>query len=453
MLRSFVRSGASSMRRAGMNVCAAVASRVSSSYSSGLNTTSVQVQARTISTSSTTASASISTSSSSATAAATATPVRPHTFLNNSVRKFSASASAEEAVFEFKNPFKTYLLEEGPANSGTVTKDELLSYFKTLTKFRRVEIVADTLYKARLIRGFCHLYDGQEAIVAGMEAALGPKDSVITAYRDHCHAMGRGDSAEQVLAELMGKETGSTKGKGGSMHFYNKENNFYGGNGIVGAQVPVGAGVAFAHKYRGDGGACISFFGDGAANQGQIYEAANMAGLWKLPQIFVCENNQYGMGTASTRSAASVEYYKRGHFIPGIWIDGMDVIQVREGLKFALEYVRENGPMFVEMHTYRYHGHSMSDPGISYRSRDEVSAVRSDRDCIDKVKTRLLDQGWATAKELKAMEKEIRKEVDVATEAAKAASAPADAELYNDVYAGDHPPFIRHCEYEESITN
>lgn len=319
-----------------------------------------------------------------------------------------------------------------------------------MAHFRRLEIVADTLYKQRLIRGFCHLYDGQEAIAAGMEAAITKKDSIITAYRDHCQQIGRGDTAFSVLSELLGKETGCSKGKGGSMHMYLAKNNFYGGNGIVGAQIPVGVGVAFAHKYRGEPNICVAMMGDGAANQGQVYEAANMAALWKLPVIILIENNKYGMGTAASRAAANPNFYTRGGTIPGLWVDGMDVLAVRTAFEWAKPFVLKNGPLFMELETYRYHGHSMSDPGVSYRTRDDVQLMRSQRDCIESIRKRIIDSGFATEEELKDIEKEIRRVLEEDTAKAKEAKELAVGGLIQDVYVGEAPPFIRGVEYETS---
>jgi len=236
------------------------------------------------------------------------------------------------------------------------------------------------------------------------------------------------------------------------MHFYYK--NFYGGNGIVGAQVPVGAGLAFTHKYKNDGGVTVCAYGDGAANQGQVFEAANMAALWKLPLILVCENNHYGMGTSSKRAASLPEFYNKGASfgIPGIWVDGMDVLAVKKGFTFAAEFCRSGkGPLFIELSTYRYHGHSMSDPGVSYRSRDEVDSVRKTRDPILIVRERLLEKKWATEKELKAIESEARSRVEKAIESAQKSPLPAPEELYTEVYHGEPPPYIRAVDPSKSV--
>lgn len=299
------------------------------------------------------------------------------------------------------------------------------------------------LYKAKMIRGFCHLSTGQEAVAAGMEAAITPKDSIITAYRCHGFTYTRGQSAKGILAELMGRKDGTSLGKGGSMHMF--ANEFYGGNGIVGAQVPVGAGVAFAHLYRGNGAMCFSLYGDGAANQGQVFEAYNMAKLWDLPVVFVCENNKYGMGTSDKRAAASTTYYTRGDYIPGFRVNGMDVLAVKEGCRFARDWTLSGkGPLVMELNTYRYGGHSMSDPGTTYRTREEIQHMRSTADPIMGLKDRLLSSGLATEEELKAMDKEIKAEIDQAVVEAKASPFPDMSELYTEVYAkGSEPPFLR----------
>jgi len=289
-----------------------------------------------------------------------------------------------------------------------------------------------------MIKGFCHLYDGQEAVGMGIEAAATWRDSVVTSYRDHTWQYTRGDSVKNVLGELMGKYCGPAKGKGGSMHMYAAKNNFYGGNGIVGAQTSIGAGLAFAHKYRGDGGVSFALYGDGAANQGQLFEAINIAALQKLPCIFVCENNKYGMGTSTDRGSYDTAYYARGQYIPGIQVDGMNVLAVREAVKVAMAHAREHGPIMMEMDTYRYHGHSMSDPGISYRTRDEVSGVRTARDPVALVKKWLLELELATADEIKSVEQMVRKEIDEAVEAAKSADPPPASELTRDIFSGTY---------------
>jgi len=347
------------------------------------------------------------------------------------------------------NPFRGYKLDPPPATA-TTTKEELISWFKQMTTWRRVEVAADNLYKAKQIRGFLHLYNGQEAIVAGYEAALNKDDHVITAYRCHANYMGRGGTPFECLSELIGKSTGCAAGKGGSMHMYKKDANFHGGNGIVGAQVPIGAGVAFGLKFNDKKNVCIAMYGDGAANQGQNYEAFNMASLWKLPVIFVCENNKYGMGTSAERAAANTEYFTRGDAVPGLKIDAMNVLSVKAGFAFAKEHALTKGPIIVEAETYRYMGHSMSDPGLAYRTRDEVSAIRAERDPIDKVKLYLLEHNLATEEELKGYEKEIKKEVDDAVKKAQEAPVPEIGELYTNVY-NDKPYFVRHTNLEDSL--
>lgn len=380
-----------------------------------------------------------------------------------STRAFSAAAANGDVKFEFAQPFKLHNLEEGPENHTYANREELLSFYRLMYTMRRMEITCDNEYKARTIRGFCHLYDGQEAVATGVEAALDRKDSWITSYRNHCTMLARGGTVKQVLGELFGTASGAVSGKGGSMHFYNKKENFYGGQGIVGAQVPVGAGLAFASKYnhKGEGlmPCAITMYGDGAANQGQIWEAANMAALWKLPAIFCIENNHYGMGTSAERSSSNTDYYTMGNKIPGIWCDGNDVLAVRECTRFLKKWCGEgNGPIYVEMNTYRYHGHSMSDPGVTYRNRDEISQMRASRDPIESVKKRLLEHSLATADEIKEIEKEVRAEVVKATKDAKASGRPEEATAFHDVYAdgkggNEFPPFIRFPDFSKSLVN
>mmetsp|Transcript_54773 Transcript_54773/g.90770 ORF Transcript_54773/g.90770 Transcript_54773/m.90770 type:complete len:421 (+) Transcript_54773:23-1285(+) len=335
---------------------------------------------------------------------------------------------------DFK-PMVGHLLETSSLpTSATTNKKELVEYYKKMYTMRRMEIAADVLYKGKFVKGFCHLYDGQEAVGMGIEAATTFADSIVTSYRDHTYQFTRGSSVAQVLGELLGKYIGPAKGKGGSMHMYSAKNNFYGGNGIVGAQVPIGAGLGFAHKYRGDGGVAFTLYGDGAANQGQIFEVVNMAALWQLPVIFVCENNQYGMGTATHRGSFDTEYHARGQYIPGIKVDGMNVLAVREAVKLAKAHALEHGPVMMEMDTYRYHGHSMSDPGITYRTRDEVSGVRSARDPVQLVKNWLTQYELVTSEEIKSIEQAVKKEVEEGVEAAKAAALPPHDELVRDIY-------------------
>jgi len=315
------------------------------------------------------------------------------------------------------------------------TKEELLKFYRDMLLIRRFEEKAGQLYGLGLIGGFCHLYIGQEAVAIGLQSALTPdKDSVITGYRDHGHMLAYGIDPNIIMAELTGRAAGISKGKGGSMHMFSTEHKFYGGHGIVGAQVSLGAGLAFAHKYNNDGGVCLAYFGDGAANQGQVYESFNMAELWKLPIIFVIENNQYAMGTSVNRASAEDQLYRRGESfrIPGLQVDGMDVLAVRGAAEVALDWVRSGkGPILLEMKTYRYRGHSMSDPA-KYRSREEVQAVREKSDPIDGCKEDLLKMG-VTEDELKVIEKEIRNIVNASAEFAEQAPEPELSELYTDV--------------------
>ncbi|VVA94091.1 unnamed protein product [Arabis nemorensis] len=354
-------------------------------------------------------------------------------------RPFSAafsrflSTDTTPITIETSLPFTAHLCDP-PSRSVESSSQELLTFYRTMALMRRMEIAADSLYKAKLIRGFCHLYDGQEAVAIGMEAAITKKDAIITAYRDHCLFLGRGGSLHEVFSELMGRQDGCSKGKGGSMHFYKKESSFYGGHGIVGAQVPLGVGIAFAQKYSKDEAVTFTMYGDGAANQGQLFEALNIAALWDLPAILVCENNHYGMGTAEWRAAKSPSYYKRGDYVPGLKVDGMDAFAVKQACKFAKDHALEKGPIILEMDTYRYHGHSMSDPGSTYRTRDEISGVRQERDPIERIKKLVLSHDIATEKELKDMEKEIRKEVDDAIAKAKDCPMPEPSELFTNVY-------------------
>ncbi len=320
------------------------------------------------------------------------------------------------------------------------TTGELLQFYKTMLLIRRFEERAGQLYGLGFIGGFCHLYIGQEAVAVGLQSALTPgKDSVITGYRDHGHMLAYGIDPKLIMAELTGRAAGISLGKGGSMHMFSTEHRFYGGHGIVGAQVPLGAGLAFGHKYSGDGGVCMAYFGDGAANQGQVYEAFNMAALWKLPVIFVIENNGYAMGTKVDRSSAETDFHLRGTSfrIPGMQVNGMDVLEVRGAANVALDYVRGgNGPLLMELKTYRYRGHSMSDPA-KYRSREEVQDVREKSDAIEAVKRDLAAAGVGED-DLKAIDKEIRQIVTEAADFAESSPEPEANELYTDVLVGSY---------------
>ncbi len=343
--------------------------------------------------------------------------------------KAASAAKAERPATSDSRLGTAPSYERATPNAADLTK-----IYRKMLLIRRFEERAGQMYGMGLIGGFCHLYIGQEAVVVGMQAAAGPVDSVVTGYRDHGHMLATGIPARAVMAELTGRAGGISKGKGGSMHMFSVEHRFYGGHGIVAAQVPIGTGLAFAHKYKGDGGVCMAYFGDGAANQGQVYESFNMAELWKLPAVYIIENNQYAMGTSVNRSSAEDQLYRRGESfrIPGMQVNGMDVLEVQAAATAALEWVRAgNGPLLLEMKTYRYRGHSMSDPA-KYRSRDEVTAMREKSDPIEAAKRDLLGVG-VTEDALKALEKDVRAEIADAADFAEQTPQPDVRELHTDV--------------------
>jgi pyruvate dehydrogenase E1 component alpha subunit len=326
---------------------------------------------------------------------------------------------------------------DGVNNTPVASSATLKKFYRDMLLIRRFEERAGQLYGMGMIGGFCHLYIGEEAVVVGMQANLKEGDQVITAYRDHGHMLACGMDPKGVMAELTGRAAGLSKGKGGSMHMFSSEKHFYGGHGIVGAQVPLGTGLAFANKYRGNGNITLAYMGEGAANQGQVYESFNMAKLWMLPVIYIIENNQYAMGTSVERASAQPNFFKRGESfnVPGQEVDGMDVEAVYLAGQKAVEFVRGGGgPIILEMKTYRYRGHSMSDPA-KYRTRDEVQSIRDRKDPIDKLAKRLTDRGLARDDELKVMDKEIRLVVNEAAEFAIETPEPDVSELYTDVLA------------------
>ena len=315
------------------------------------------------------------------------------------------------------------------------SKDQELTAYRRMLLIRRFEEKAGQMYGMGLIGGFCHLYIGQEAVVTGLMLDAKTGDQTVTAYRDHGHMLACGLDPKGVMAELTGRRGGLSKGKGGSMHMFSKEKHFYGGHGIVGAQVPIGTGLAFANRYRGNDNVCFTYFGDGASNQGQVYEAFNMAELWKLPVVYVIENNRYAMGTSITRSSALVDLSKRGQSfnIPGMQVDGMDVRAVKAAAAVALEWCRDGkGPIILEMQTYRYRGHSMSDPA-KYRTKDEVQKMREEHDPIEQVKARLLRDGHADEAAVKAIDQEIRRIVADAADFATHEAEPDASELWTDI--------------------
>ena len=321
--------------------------------------------------------------------------------------------------------------------SDDASTEELLGHYREMLLIRRFEEKAGQMYGMGLIGGFCHLYIGQEAVVVGIQAAMSELDTVLTSYRDHGHMLACGMEARGVMAELTGRAGGYSKGKGGSMHMFSHEKRFYGGHGIVGAQVPIGTGIAFAHQYKEEPAVCVTYLGDGAVNQGQVYESFNMAALWSLPVLYVIENNAYGMGTSTKRAAArSEELYNRGqaYGIPGQQVDGMDVVVVRAAAEKALAHCRSGkGPMILEMMTYRYRGHSMSDPA-KYRSREEVQKVRQERDPIERVRELLLARTGVDEAALKEIDREVKEIVSDAADFAQTSPEPDPAELYTEVY-------------------
>ncbi|KAH9173502.1 pyruvate dehydrogenase e1 component alpha subunit [Lactarius sanguifluus] len=347
-----------------------------------------------------------------------------------------------------EDSFRAYNTDP-PSLDVQVTKDSLLKHYQTMVTMRRMEQAADALYKSKLIRGFCHLAIGQEAVSVGLESSITKDDMVITAYRCHPFAVLRGGTITGVLGELLGRQVGMSNGKGGSMHIFTPR--FFGGNGIVGAQVPVGAGIAFAQKYLERPSATFALYGDGASNQGQVFEAFNMAKLWNLPCVFVCENNKYGMGTSAQRSSSNTEYFTRGDKIPGIQANGMDIIASAQAVKYARDWViAGNGPLLLEFVTYRYGGHSMSDPGTTYRTREEVQRMRSTQDPIRGLQRYLEEWGVATDVELKAIDKAAKEEIDKAVEQAKASPEPRAEDLWTDIYyKGTEPPLMRGRERDE----
>jgi pyruvate dehydrogenase E1 component alpha subunit len=327
--------------------------------------------------------------------------------------------------------------DAAPKTNLTATTEELLKYYEDMLLIRRFEERAGQLYGMGHIGGFCHLYIGQEAVVVGMEAVKKDGDQTITGYRDHGHMLACGMDPKGVMAELTGREGGYSKGKGGSMHMFSKEKEFYGGHGIVGAQIPLGVGLGFANRYRDSNAVSLTYFGDGASNQGQVFEAMNMAQLWKLPVVFIIENNQYAMGTSVKRSHSDTHLYRRGAAfgIPGMEVDGMDVIAVREAGRQAVEHARNGeGPYVLEMKTYRYRGHSMSDPA-KYRTREEVDHIRDTSDPIKRCEQRLKDNGFSDEEKLKEIDKEIKAIVKAAADFSLESPEPGADELFTDIYA------------------
>lgn len=312
---------------------------------------------------------------------------------------------------------------------------QMLEYYHQMLLIRRFEEKAGQLYGMGMIGGFCHLYIGQEAVVVGIQSVLKPQDTVITSYRDHGHMLACNMDPKRVMSELTGRASGYSKGKGGSMHMFSREKNFFGGHGIVGAQIPIGTGMALAHKYLKDDGVCITYFGDGAANQGQFFESMNMAALWHLPVVYVIENNGYAMGTSVPRACAGQDLYRRGEpfSIPGYRVDGMNLLEVRETAQKAVDHARNGkGPVVIEADTYRYRGHSMSDPA-RYRTRDEVEDIRNKRDPINQFKQYLLSETKISEEQILEVEKKVKELVNEAAEFSQVSPEPEPAELWTDI--------------------
>src|SRR5579862_6279345 len=349
-------------------------------------------------------------------------------------RAASGEASKETGMAVVKR--KPKLSRNGEEAEADLAPQRMLRHYRSMLLIRRFEEKAGQMYGMGLIGGFCHLYIGEEAVVVGCMAAVEEGDTIVTSYRDHGHMLACNMDPKGVMAELTGRRGGYSRGKGGSMHMFSLEKKFYGGHGIVGAQVPLGTGLAFANKYRGNDAVSLTYFGDGAANQGQVYESFNMAELWKLPIVYVIENNRYAMGTAVLRSSAQTDFSKRGlsFNIPGQQVDGMDVRAVKAAGETAMAWCRAGkGPTILEMMTYRYRGHSMSDPA-KYRTKEEVDKVRTEHDPIEQVRKRLLDKKWASEDELKKLDASVRATVNEAAEFATQDPEPDPSELYTDMY-------------------
>jgi pyruvate dehydrogenase E1 component alpha subunit len=322
-------------------------------------------------------------------------------------------------------------------------KETYLYWYESMLLMRRFEEKAGQLYGMQKIRGFCHLYIGQEAVAAGTMSAITDRDNIITAYRDHAIAIAKGMTANECMAELYGKATGCTKGKGGSMHFFSKEKRFFGGHGIVGGQIGLGAGIAFAEKYKGSDSVTLCYFGDGAARQGLLHEAFNMAVLWQLPVIFICENNGYAMGTSVERTSKSVDIYRLadGYDMPGDSVDGMSCEDVHKGIERAVKRAREGGgPTFLEIKTYRFRGHSMSDPA-KYRSKDEVEEYKERDPIVDVLKV-IYKNNWATEAEIEAINEKVKQEIEECVRFSEESPWPDDSELYKDIYVDENYPYI-----------